>query len=205
MPTFCAAFGSFHVKSSSTSFVIFLRTVRVLPFFLTVTLMRDGTLIVSIFRARWYAAHRYWSMQICGTRHSSSVSRGLTTSFVSPCTGSDELTDAICPDAVSDGRASGKATLTIVPSPPETTSCSTATDRGGPAASDAVASDIARPPSSAKVFSMPGQPKLRSPAASAEAKTTVPHKAASASRRGLTAPSLPVSSDTQPDRLHVPA
>src|SRR5216683_2243589 len=54
MPAFCAAFGSFHVKSSSTSFIIVLMTIRVLPFFLTVTFIRSGTLMVSTFGARWW-------------------------------------------------------------------------------------------------------------------------------------------------------
>ncbi len=81
MPAFCAAFGSFHVKSSSTSFIIALMTVRVLPFFLTVTVICAGTLMVSTFGARWYTAQRYRSMQISATRHSSGVSMELAASF----------------------------------------------------------------------------------------------------------------------------
>src|SRR5437667_370606 len=71
MLIFCAAFGSFHVKSSSTSLMIVLVTVRVLPLFLTVTLMRSGTLIVSSFGARSYSDQRYRSMQLASPRHSS--------------------------------------------------------------------------------------------------------------------------------------
>src|SRR6266516_3951544 len=74
MPAFCAAFGSFHVKSSLTIFITILLTVRVLPFFLIVTLIRSGTLMISSFGARWYTDHRYRSMQISDTRHSSGVS-----------------------------------------------------------------------------------------------------------------------------------
>jgi opacity protein-like surface antigen len=48
MPALCAAIGSFHVKSPKTYFVIVLVIVRVLPFFLTVSLIRSVTLFVSI-------------------------------------------------------------------------------------------------------------------------------------------------------------
>src|SRR6266516_902531 len=61
MLIFCAAFGSFHVKSSSTSLMIVLVTVRVLPFFLTFTLMRSGTLIVSSFGTLSYSDPRHRS------------------------------------------------------------------------------------------------------------------------------------------------
>src|SRR5437764_1071679 len=83
-----AAFRSFHVKSSSTSFMMVLTTVRVLPFFLTVTFMCSGTLMVSTFGARWYADQRYRSMQISATRHSSGVSTELIACVARPCTGS---------------------------------------------------------------------------------------------------------------------
>src|SRR6266851_443003 len=100
MPAFCAAFGSFHVKFSSTSFIIVLMTIRVLPFFLTVTFIRSGTLMVSTFGARWYIDQRYRSMQISATRHSG-VSTELTASFVWSCTGSGVLADATRADGVS--------------------------------------------------------------------------------------------------------
>src|SRR6266480_2482616 len=96
MPAFSAAFGSFHVKSSSTSFIIVLKTVRVLPFFLTVTFICSDTLMVSTFGARWYTDQRYWSMQVSATRHSSAVSMELTGSLAWPCTGSGVLVDATC-------------------------------------------------------------------------------------------------------------
>src|ERR1044072_7954385 len=62
MPAFSAASGSFHVKSSSTSFVTVFVTLRLLPFFLTVVLICSCTLMVSTFRARSYTDQRYWSM-----------------------------------------------------------------------------------------------------------------------------------------------
>src|SRR6202011_4501386 len=111
-PVFCAAFGSFHVKSSSTSFIIALMTVRILPFFLTVTFILSGTLMVSTFGARWYADQRYRSMQISATRHSSGVSTELTASLAWPFTGSGVLAGATCTDGVSGlgiARGSGKA------------------------------------------------------------------------------------------------
>src|SRR6266436_9554195 len=76
MPALCAAIGSFHVKSATTYFVMVLVTVRVLPFVLTVVLIRSVTLFVSTLGVRSYSDQRYSSMQISTTRHSSSVSRG---------------------------------------------------------------------------------------------------------------------------------
>src|SRR5215831_1242719 len=58
MPIFCAACGSFHVKSSFTSLVTVFVTVRLLPLFLTVTLIRSFTLMVSTLRARSYTSQR---------------------------------------------------------------------------------------------------------------------------------------------------
>src|SRR5262245_5902287 len=78
MPAFPAACGSFQVKSSSTSLVTVFVTVRLLPFFLTVALIRSCTLIVSTFRVRSYTDHRYWSMQSSVRTHSSEASSGLT-------------------------------------------------------------------------------------------------------------------------------
>jgi hypothetical protein len=47
--------------------------------------------------------HKYWSMQISGTRHSSTVSMDLTVSPVSVCTASGSLAVAICTGGVSAG------------------------------------------------------------------------------------------------------
>src|SRR5260370_39566868 len=59
MPAFSAACGSFHVKSSFTTFVTVFVTVRLLPFFLTVVLICSSTLMVSTFGARSYTDQRY--------------------------------------------------------------------------------------------------------------------------------------------------
>src|SRR6476659_660862 len=74
MPAFSAAFGSFHVKSLSTSLVNSLTTVCGLPSVLTMTFVRSTTLVVSSLGARWYTDHRYWSMQASDVRHSSRAS-----------------------------------------------------------------------------------------------------------------------------------
>src|SRR5919197_1319025 len=89
MPAFCAAIGSFHVKSPTTYFVMVLMTVRGLPFFLTVTLIRSRTLIVSTLGVRSYSDQRYSSMQISATRHSLGVSTGRTAGFGYSLAGSD--------------------------------------------------------------------------------------------------------------------
>src|SRR5262249_52327793 len=78
MPAFSAASGSFHVKSSFTSFVTVFVTVRLLPFFLTVVLICSSTLMVSTFGARPYTDQRYWSMHASLRTHSSEASSGLT-------------------------------------------------------------------------------------------------------------------------------
>src|SRR5499433_777597 len=75
---FSAASGSFHVKSSFTSFVTVFATVRLLPFFLTVVLICSSTLMVSTFGARSYTDQRYWSMHASLRTHSSEASSGLT-------------------------------------------------------------------------------------------------------------------------------
>src|SRR5215467_5612850 len=93
MPAFCAAFGSFHPKSSVTYFVRVLTTVRVLPFFLTFTLICSSTLTVSTFGVRSYSDQRYWSMQTSGSGHASSTSK-LTAGLAAFCTGSVGLTAA---------------------------------------------------------------------------------------------------------------
>src|SRR5215831_21182341 len=90
MPAFCAAFGSFHPKSSVTYFVRVLVTVRVLPLFLTFTLIRSSTLTVSTFGVRSYRDHKYWSMQASGSRHASGIV-DLIAGLPSFCTGSAGL------------------------------------------------------------------------------------------------------------------
>src|SRR6266540_2627199 len=81
MPALCAAFESFHVKSSVTNLVTVLVTVLVLPFRLTFTFLFSDTLTVSIFGVRSYSDQRYWSMQT--SRHSLVVSSRLTLMFAS--------------------------------------------------------------------------------------------------------------------------
>src|SRR5262249_47129804 len=77
-----------------TNFVMVLIIVRVLPFFLTVSLVCSSTLFTSILGVRSYTDQRYSSMQISTTRHSSGVSTGRTVGFGSCVTGSDVDTDA---------------------------------------------------------------------------------------------------------------
>ena len=69
------------MKSPTTYFVMVLMTVRVLPFFLTVVLIRSVTLFVSTLGVRSYSDQRYSSMQISSTRHSSGVSTVRTAGF----------------------------------------------------------------------------------------------------------------------------
>src|ERR1700747_415961 len=93
MPAFCAAFGSFHPKSSVMYFVRVLTAVRVLPLFLTFTLIRSSTLMVSTFGVRSYSDQRYWSMQTSGSGHPSRASEP-TAGLAAFCTGSVGLTAA---------------------------------------------------------------------------------------------------------------
>src|SRR5438552_531037 len=121
MPALSAAFGSFHVKSWSTSLVELLTTVRVLPFFLTVTFLRSTTVLVSTFTVRSYTAHRYSLMQISATKHSSTISMVGTVARVSFCSGSGVFNVATCTGGSSgggSGDAPGKATSAITASAP---------------------------------------------------------------------------------------
>src|SRR6516225_8336605 len=93
MPAFCAAFGSFHPKSSVMYFVRVLTTVRVLPLLLTLTLIRSSTLTVSTFGVRSYSDQRYWSMQTSGSGQASRASE-LTAGLAPFCAGSVGLTAA---------------------------------------------------------------------------------------------------------------
>src|SRR5262245_25187073 len=110
MPAFSAAIGSFHVKSATTCLVMVLVIVRVLPFFLTVTLICSVTLFVSTLGVRSYSDHRYSSMQTSGTRHSSGDSTGrpagVGCSFVGSAVNND-ASDAII-FGVCVGTDSGK-------------------------------------------------------------------------------------------------
>src|SRR5215472_8204280 len=93
MPAFCAAFGSFHPKSSVMYFVRVLTMVRVLPLLLTFTLIRSSTLTVSTFGVRSYSDQRYWSMQTSGSGHASRASERMT-GLPAFCTGSVGLVAA---------------------------------------------------------------------------------------------------------------
>src|SRR6516164_11424080 len=122
MPAFCAAFGSFHPKSSVMYFVRVLTTVRVLPFFLTLTLIRSSTLTVSIFGVRSYSDQRYWSMQTSGSGQASRASE-LTAGLPAFCTGSVGLVAANCTGDVAGcgiGGGSDKAASPLAISAPET-------------------------------------------------------------------------------------
>src|ERR1051326_350851 len=89
-----------------------LVTVRVLPFFLTFTFTRSGTLMVSTFGARSYTDHKYRSMQISVTTHSSVISMELAARSAGPCAGAGVLPDASCMGGISRrdiGSRAGKA------------------------------------------------------------------------------------------------
>src|SRR5215475_14727732 len=104
MPAFCAAFESFHAKSSVTYLIRVLTRVRVLPLVLTFTLMRSSTLTVSTFGVRSYSDQRYWSMQTFRSWHASRAPElGLTAS----CTGSVGLTAANATGAAVGGSIGG--------------------------------------------------------------------------------------------------
>src|SRR5215475_4137401 len=100
MPALCAAFGSFHPKSSRRYFIRVLTTVRVLPFFLTFTLIRCSTLTVSTFGVRSYSDQRYWSIQASGSRHESRALE-LAVRLSAFCTGSVELAVATSTDGAA--------------------------------------------------------------------------------------------------------
>src|SRR6516164_199978 len=129
-------------------FVRVLTTVRTLPLFLTLTLIRSSNLTVSTLGVRSYSDQRYWSMQPSGSMHASrdwDLSAGLAVS----CTGSVGLTAANnVGGAAGCGIEGGsdKAALTPV--------LSTLSE---PAASLAIG---------ASVLSMPSEPRPASPVAS---------------------------------------
>src|SRR5215471_5555281 len=103
MPALCAAIGSFQVKSATTYFVMVLVMVRVLPFVLTVVLIRSVTLLVSTLGVRSYSDQRYSSMQVSITRHSSTVSNGRATGCGSSSTGRSGLDRDASRSPVSGG------------------------------------------------------------------------------------------------------
>src|SRR6516164_6408830 len=108
MPAFCAAFGSFHPKSSVTYFVSVLTTVRVLPFFL----ICSSTLMVSTFGVRSYSDQRYWSMQTSGSGHASRASELGLAAF---CTGSVGLAAANCTGGVAGCAIGGRSDKAALP------------------------------------------------------------------------------------------
>jgi hypothetical protein len=63
--------------SSVANLVTVFVTVRVCPFFLTVTLMGSCTFMVSTLRVRSYINQRYWVMQPSAMAHSSEASSDL--------------------------------------------------------------------------------------------------------------------------------
>src|SRR6516165_8368256 len=111
MPAFCAALGSFHPKSSVMYFVTVLTTVRVLPLFLTFTLIRSSTSMVSTFGVRSYSDQRYWSMQTSGSGHASELTAGLA-AF---CTGSVGLIAADTTGGVAGCGIEGRSDKAALP------------------------------------------------------------------------------------------
>src|SRR5882757_5525997 len=220
MPAFSAAIGSFQAKLATTYFVMVLVTVRVLPFVLTVVLIRSVSLFVSTFGVRSYSDQRYSSMQMSTTRHSSRVSTGRAAGCGSSSAGRSGLNRDTSRPRVSDGgagRESGKGALTMGASaaerPPEPASCgagSTVTVSVARMAADARASldDVDSAPASAPgvvaargappfqidvaALSMPDHSRPPSPAAHQAATATVPHNSTSANRGLTTRPPPPV-------------
>src|SRR6516162_809093 len=190
MPAFCAAFGSFHPKSSVTYFVRVLSTVRVLPLFLSFTLIRSSTLTVSTFGVRSYSDQRYWSMQTSGSGHASRASE-LAAGLAAFCTGSVGLTAANSTGGVAGcgiGGGAGKATPPFAISATETPCSPSAVVRGASTYSARAVADVTS--IGALVLSMPSEPRPVSPAPTQPARATVPHNAANTTRRrGIFTPS----------------
>src|SRR6266568_533726 len=185
MPAFCAAFGSFHPKSWVMYFVRVLTTVRVLPLFLTFTLIRSSTLTLSTFGVRSYSDQRYWSMQTSGSGHASRASE-FTAGLAAFCTGSVGRTAANSTGGVAGCGIRGgsdKAAVALAIS-------AGAVARGASTCSARVVADVARLTSiGAPALSVPSKPKPASPAPTQLARATVPHNDTNtASRRGLFTP-----------------
>src|SRR5262249_3539121 len=114
MPAFCAAFGSFHPKSSVTYFVRVLTTVRVLPLLLTFSLIRSSTFTVSTFGVRSYSDQRYWSMQTFESAHPSTASE-LPAGRAAFCTEPGGFTAANCMGGVTGCGIGGGSDKTALP------------------------------------------------------------------------------------------
>src|SRR6516165_9027277 len=186
MPAFCAAFGSFHPKSSVTYLVRVLTTVRVFPLFLTFTLTRSSTLMVSTFGVRSYSDQRYWSMQTSGSGHASKASE-VTAGLVAFCTGSVGLIAANSTDGVAGcgvGEVSDEAALPLAISATETSCSPSAVARAASTSSARAVVDVARLTSiGAPVLSMPSEPRPASPAPTQPPRAPIPNAANTASRR----------------------
>src|SRR5262249_46440443 len=192
MPAFCAAFGSFRPKSSAMYFVRVLTTVRVLPLFLTFTLIRSSTLTVSTFGVRSYSDQRYWSMQTSGSGHASRASE-LTAGLAAFCAGSVGLTAASDVGGVAGcgiGGGLDKAALPFAISATGVPCSRSAVARGASTRSAREVADVARPTSiGAPALSMPSEPRPASSVQTQPARATVPHNAANTvGRRGLFTP-----------------
>src|SRR5690242_4369369 len=192
MPAFCAAFGSFQPKSSVMYFVRVLVTVRILPLFLTFTLIRSSTLMVSTFGVRSYSDQRYWSMQTSGSGHASRASE-VTAGLAAFCAGSVRLTAATSAGGVAGcgiGGGSDKAAVLLATSATAIPCSCSAVARGESTCSARAAVDVARLTSlGAPSLSMPSKPRPAGTAPSQQARATVPHNATNtANRRGLFTP-----------------
>src|SRR6266404_84765 len=196
MPALRAAIGSFHVKSATTYFVMVLVTVRVLPFFLTVVLIRSVTLFVSTLGVRSYSDQRYSSMQMSTTRHSSSVSTGRAAGCGSSVAGSplNRDTSRTRVSCGGVGRESGKGASRwdVAAAVTEAIAAASGAPTRAASALEVVAPRVApRFQIGVAVFSRPDASKPPSLAAHQPARVTVPHNSTSANRRDLTTRSPP--------------
>src|SRR6516225_10075090 len=198
MPAFSAAFGSFQVKSLSTSLVNSLTTVCGLPSVLTITFVRSTTLVVSSLGARWYTDHRYWSMQASDIRHSSRVSVEVTASLPSDGVSG---TSAWEEPANCSSRVPAELTASLVCARSEaltaarcagTVSAADRCEPSGKAASVIAVTAVAADTASA--FETLASPisKAATAAMTPPTRMTVPNNAVAviATRRGFIAPSL---------------
>src|SRR5262249_23368020 len=107
---------------------------RVLPLFLTFTLICSSTLMVSTFGVRSYSDQRYWSIQTSGSGHTSRASE-LTVGLAAFCTGSVGLIAANSTGGVAGGCGiGGGSDKAALPPPVSATAkpvCSSASVRSG--------------------------------------------------------------------------
>src|SRR3954452_21841552 len=96
MRALCAAIGSFHAKSATTYLVMVRVTVRILPLFLTLSLIRWDTLFVSTLGVRSYKDQRYWLTHLSVLKHSLGVSTLLMARVASSLTESEEGAETSC-------------------------------------------------------------------------------------------------------------